>query len=302
MDEFLDTCVFAYNTAKHDSTLYTPFQLMFGRKAVLPVDLDFESQDGKQLLIDFQNSSNNVSRKVTIIHFFTFFWPQDDISLLTASRQEFQQAAKSNIKVAQERQKQQYDQKHCRPPKFVVGMKILKKDFLRKKRKGGGMDHKWLGPYVIVDDLSKGFFSLRCLDTGKKIQRIHGAHLKQYLTPHSSPEDSIVNDPTHEESDQSLSPAGVSEHDTSIDSIPPLSPPITTPSLIKMSVPSPVANPCKSPLDESKLDSPQSTTQLPPPFEDSELNAIDISVESLLPPPPDFLSTPKFNRTRFSQV
>ena len=99
MDEFLDTCVFAYNTAKHDSTLYTPFQLMFGRKAVLPVDLDFESQDGKQLLIDFQNSSNNVSRKVTIIHFFTFFWPQDDISLLTASRQEFQQAAKVILKL-----------------------------------------------------------------------------------------------------------------------------------------------------------------------------------------------------------
>ena len=44
------------------------------------------------------------------------------------------------------------------------------------------MDHRWLGPYVIVKDLSKGFFSLRNVETGKTIQRVHGAHLKIYFT------------------------------------------------------------------------------------------------------------------------
>ena len=33
-DEFLDTCVFAYNTAEHESSKFTPFELMFSRKAV----------------------------------------------------------------------------------------------------------------------------------------------------------------------------------------------------------------------------------------------------------------------------
>ena len=28
-EEFLDACVFAYNTAQHESTCYTPFDLMF---------------------------------------------------------------------------------------------------------------------------------------------------------------------------------------------------------------------------------------------------------------------------------
>ena len=56
-DDFLDTCVFAYNTAKHESTLCSPFELMFGRKAVLPVDIDFESKDGMQLLKDTKSSS-----------------------------------------------------------------------------------------------------------------------------------------------------------------------------------------------------------------------------------------------------
>ena len=38
-DEFLDTCTFAYNTAEHESTKFSPFQLMFGRKSLLPVDI-----------------------------------------------------------------------------------------------------------------------------------------------------------------------------------------------------------------------------------------------------------------------
>ena len=35
---FLDTCVFAYNTSQHESSKFTPFQLMFGRRATLPID------------------------------------------------------------------------------------------------------------------------------------------------------------------------------------------------------------------------------------------------------------------------
>ena len=39
--DYLDTCVYvyAYNTSRHDSTLFTPFEFMFGRQAVLPIDV-----------------------------------------------------------------------------------------------------------------------------------------------------------------------------------------------------------------------------------------------------------------------
>ena len=39
-DQFLDTCVFAYNTSQHESTCFTPFELMFGRKATLAIDIE----------------------------------------------------------------------------------------------------------------------------------------------------------------------------------------------------------------------------------------------------------------------
>ena len=41
---YLDTCAFAYNTSQHDSTKYTPFMLIFGRRATLPIDVEFERQ------------------------------------------------------------------------------------------------------------------------------------------------------------------------------------------------------------------------------------------------------------------
>ena len=44
-DEFLDLSVFAYNTSYHESTQYAPFEVMFGRRATLPIDLDVNVAD-----------------------------------------------------------------------------------------------------------------------------------------------------------------------------------------------------------------------------------------------------------------
>ena len=54
--EYLSTCVFAYNTARHVSTCHSPFEIMFGRKANLPTDIDSETSDGDQLLQELQSS------------------------------------------------------------------------------------------------------------------------------------------------------------------------------------------------------------------------------------------------------
>ena len=42
-DQFIDSAVFAYNTSSHESTNCTPFEVMFGRKARIPIDADLES-------------------------------------------------------------------------------------------------------------------------------------------------------------------------------------------------------------------------------------------------------------------
>ena len=44
-EDYLDTCFYAYNTSRHESSMFTPFQLMFGRRAVLPTEFDEDTAD-----------------------------------------------------------------------------------------------------------------------------------------------------------------------------------------------------------------------------------------------------------------
>ncbi len=58
--------------------------------------------------------------------------------------------AKANIIKAKLKQKETYNKKHSCTETYKIGAIVLKKDFSRKKRKGGKLDTKWLGPFTIV--------------------------------------------------------------------------------------------------------------------------------------------------------
>lgn len=175
-DEFLDTSVFAYNTSRHKSTMFTPFELMFGCRAHLPVDVDSNKCTPEELLEKW--------------HQMGPFTPVD-VEQLTARRQQLVEEAKSKIKAAQEKQKHYYDLKHAKPCVYEVGAKVLLKDFTRKKRKGGKLDVKWIGPFQITKSLGKGVYMLMSIENPAiKAKRVTGAHLKPYNTPLASPDQS----------------------------------------------------------------------------------------------------------------
>lgn len=48
--EYLDICIFACNTSHHKSTPLSPFSVMFGRKAYLPVDICISNSKQKKIL------------------------------------------------------------------------------------------------------------------------------------------------------------------------------------------------------------------------------------------------------------
>ena len=136
---------------------------MFGRKAVLPVDFNSQqSYDPVEALRVFNEA------------------PLPDSVDVEACRSEMNAMVKANIEKAQAKQKEQYDRKHTLAGSFSIGALVLKKDFTRKRRRGGTLDFRWLGPYTITTSLGKGLYRLECVKTGAVVNRVNGFHLKPF--------------------------------------------------------------------------------------------------------------------------
>ena len=88
-DEHLDNILFAYHSSRHDTTKCTPFLLMYGREARLPVELS-----GKKAEV---GSKEDFESK---------------LKGLQELRRKVLANALANISKAQERQKKHYDKKH----------------------------------------------------------------------------------------------------------------------------------------------------------------------------------------------
>ena len=83
------------------------------------------------------------------------------------SRQAQLESVKTNILIAQQKQKVQYDRKHSKPEVYSIGARVWKKDFTRKKSAGRKLDSKWVGPYMITHLMGKRLCQLhaRCQES-----------------------------------------------------------------------------------------------------------------------------------------
>ena len=143
-DEKLAEVIYSYNTAVQESSKHTPFEAMFGRMGRLPVDFN-------------ANKEFDADKKVQ--HFAASDEPDEEER--SAKRRRTEAEVKANIAEAQRKQKQDYDRRHGAGSCYTVGAEVLKRDFTRKKRRGGKLDYRWQGPYVIIASLGKGLYRLK---------------------------------------------------------------------------------------------------------------------------------------------
>ena len=120
-DEFLQAVVFAYNTGVHKSTKFSPYELLYGRTARLPI---------------------HIQPKV-----FTFIKPNDYFEQLKKTLRIFHQASRDNL-LLQQHANQNYYNKNRLNPQLNLGEKVLTRIYGLK----GKLDPKFSPvPKIIVD-------------------------------------------------------------------------------------------------------------------------------------------------------
>lgn len=108
-----------YNTTPHSSSKYTPYELVFGKKAILPL---------------------------TIKQFPTPLYNYDDFSQELRFRlQNTWRQANNNLKQSKEISKILYD-RTAKPRSFSIGDQVL----YRNQTRQGKLDQLWHGPFTLT--------------------------------------------------------------------------------------------------------------------------------------------------------
>src|SRR5882672_6258118 len=119
----LDAHAFSYNTSKHASTKITPFEVIYGREAIMP----FQTPQ----TMGITNASNYVKNM-----------QQQFINI--------KQLVKTAIKNTQDNMKTHYD-KRRRDVTYKKGDKVMVFTPSRIKNRSTKLLHRYHGPYMITD-------------------------------------------------------------------------------------------------------------------------------------------------------
>jgi hypothetical protein len=151
-DDYLPFVLFAYRTSVHSSTHETPFYLMHGRDATLPLEM----------LLKLNRKSDCE--------------PNDYRTKITVKLRDAFQLAFSNMHAAQEAQKYQYD-KRSNLQKFNVGDKVYMTTVVVQPQQSRKFTPKWQGPYRITQKISDLLYEVNTGKVGKE-QIVHVNRLK----------------------------------------------------------------------------------------------------------------------------
>ncbi|RWR99018.1 integrase core domain protein-like protein, partial [Dinothrombium tinctorium] len=171
-DSILPFATFAYNTSVHAVTGFTPFELIFGRTAVLPQD------------IVMQNRTLGVDD------------PNDYFDLIKS----WSQIAKESVKQAIESEQNSYTVRTNikRESKFKEGDLVLIYTPFRKKGKAEKLLSRFVGPFRLVKQIGPVVFEVEKL-ANKKRDLVHVSRMKPYIERNErqrEPEPEIERDET----------------------------------------------------------------------------------------------------------
>ena len=151
-DQLRSLC-YAYNSSVHASTGYTPFFLMFGRQARLPVDLAFQLPNNQPVLHN------------------------DYVVKLQQTLQDSYKVVRDNLNGNLNRQKEIYDKKSHGHP-YQKGELIWLFNPVIPPGKSKKFHKPWTGPYTVVKKLSDSTYRIQHTKQRAKRCIVHFDRLK----------------------------------------------------------------------------------------------------------------------------
>lgn len=159
-DTILPFVTFAYNSAKQETTGFSPFFLVHGRDIQTPLDVIFPHNAGDQ-------DSNYAQH-------------------LRTRAEEARQLAKLHILKSQAGDKRRYDERH-RPVTYKVGDLVWVYTPVRKVGLSEKLLRRYFGPYKVTRCLSDVTYEVESLESNRQRRKardvVHVLRMKPYLNP-----------------------------------------------------------------------------------------------------------------------
>lgn len=148
---WIQFATFAYNTTPHTATKFTPFELVFGRKAVIPSALSREPE----FSYTYDDYFTELEQRLRVSNKF----------------------ARENLLRCKEIYKGYYD-RNIRPVQFEEGDLVLLQNEQQKKGLNKKLCPSWLGPYEIVSTTDRETNVI--IKKGRRLEKVHVNRLKKY--------------------------------------------------------------------------------------------------------------------------
>ena len=157
-DNFVDATLFAYRTKKHKTTGFTPFYLIYGRQATLPIELKIPGVE--------ETDAEQNPLLARLYH-------------LIEQLENDRQVVRDRVFQEQLRQKERHDQMGL-SEKLKIGDKVLVEKSWLRTNFSAKLEDKWMGPYYIHNVLKDNVYKLRTLEGRLVKNLVHGNRLKLY--------------------------------------------------------------------------------------------------------------------------
>ena len=153
-EEHIRKVCYAYNTSVHASTGYTPFYLMYGRQATLPIDIQYGTAQSHQTVSQTEYVAELNQRLSSAF-----------------------ELARKTAGVQHERQKEYYDRKAIDDP-HAVGDLVWVLNPRVPKNSSKKLFHPWSGPFRVIKKLSECTYRVQRQGGRRQRQVLHFNRLK----------------------------------------------------------------------------------------------------------------------------